>query len=117
MKFSTQVKEVLRTKIREVAACSWLFVRNPGRDITRKRKLDFETMLQCLITMESGSLQKELLENFNFDLNTPTASAFVQQREKILPEAFEFLFQSFNDALSNTRHTGNIACLPATEPL
>ena len=89
---------VLMSKIREVADCSWLFVRNPSSDFTRKRKLDFETTLKCLITMESGSLKKELLEFFHYDSDTATASAFIQQRKKILPEALEFLFRNFNDA-------------------
>lgn len=71
MKFCTRVKQVLRTKLREMAAYSWLFVQNPGRDFTRERKLSFETTLQCLITMEGGSLQKELLSLFQYDLHTP----------------------------------------------
>lgn len=96
VKFSESVKEVLMEKIHEMATNSWMFVRNPGSDFTRKRKLDFETMLQCLIAMESGSLKRELLEIFRFDPDT--ATAFNQQREKILPEALEFLFQDYNKA-------------------
>lgn len=98
MEFCTRVKQVLRAKMREVAAYSWLFVRNPGRDFTRDRKLSFQTTLECLITMESGSLQKELLSLFQYDLHTPTASALIQQRAKILPETLDFLFHNFNDA-------------------
>lgn len=103
MEFSGRVKQVLRTKIQEMAAYSWLYVRNPGRDFTRDRKLNFETTLQCLITMESGSLQKELLSLFQYNPHTPTASALVQQRAKILPEALEFLFHDFNDAFPSYR--------------
>jgi Transposase DDE domain len=96
--FAEKVKAVLLERIHEMAANAWLFVQNPESDFTRKRKLDFETMLQCLIAMESGSLQKELLEMFRFSMDTATASAFYQQRGKILPEALEFLFREFNKA-------------------
>lgn len=98
MSFAEKVKEVLLERIHEMAGNAWLFVQNPESDFTRKRKLDFETMLQCLIAMESGSLQKELLEMFRFRMDTATASAFYQQRGKILPEALEFLFREFNKA-------------------
>lgn len=100
MNFSESVRQVLLEKIQEMAACPGPFVRNPGRDFTRKRKLDFETTIRCLIAMESGSLKKELLEFFHYNPNTATASAFNQQREKILPEALEFLFREFSNAFA-----------------
>ena len=62
MKFSESVKQVLLGKIQEMAASPGSFVRNPDRDFTRRRKLDFATTIQCLIAMESGSLKKELLK-------------------------------------------------------
>lgn len=96
--FAEKVKEVLLERIHEMSANAWLFVQNPESDFTRKRKLDFETMLQCLIAMESGSMQKELLEMFRFNPDTATVSAFYQQRRKILPEAWEFLLCDFNKA-------------------
>jgi len=81
-----------------MAVCPDQFVCKPGSDFTRKRKLDFETTIHCLIAMESGSLKKELLELFRYNPDTATVSAFNQQREKILPKALEFLFQEFNKA-------------------
>lgn len=42
-----------------------------------------------------GTMSKELLEYFDFETNTPTVSAFTQQRSKVLPEAFEYLFKAF----------------------
>ncbi len=35
------------------------------------------------------------MDYFDFNVNTPTVSAYTQQRAKVLPEAFEFLFHSF----------------------
>lgn len=46
--------------------------------------------------MESGSIRKELLEYFHFAVDTPSASAFCQQREKLSLETFWFLFYQFN---------------------
>lgn len=100
MNFSESVKQVLLGKIQEMATCPRSFVRNPDSDFTRKRKLDFETTIRCLIAMESGSLKKELLELFHYNLDTATASAFNQQREKILPEALDFLFREFSKAFA-----------------
>ena len=40
-------------------------------------------------------MNKELLDYFDFNANTPTVSAYTQQRSKVLPEVFEFLFKSF----------------------
>lgn len=41
---------------------------------------------------------QELLDYFDFDVNTATSSAFIQARAKILPEAFEQLLHLFNIA-------------------
>lgn len=101
MQFSESVKQVLLEKIQKMAACPKPFVRNPGSDFTRKRKLDFATTLRCLIAMESDSLKKELLELFQYHPDTATASAFNQQREKTLPHALEFLFQEFNKTFTH----------------
>ncbi|MGE1061315.1 IS4 family transposase [Megasphaera paucivorans] len=103
MNFSESVKQVLLRKIQEMAARPEAFVRNPGRDFTRTRKLDFATTIRCLIAMESGSLKKELLELFHYHYDTATTSAFSQQREKILPEALAFLFQEFNHAFTQNQ--------------
>ncbi len=103
MNFSESVKQVLLGKIQEMAACPRPFVHNPDSDFTRKRKLDFETTIRCLIAMQSGSLKKELLELFHYNPDTATASAFNQQREKILPEALEFLYREFNKAFAQCR--------------
>lgn len=80
-----------------------LFVKKPGQDFTRNRKLPFDAMLQILISMGGNTIYKELLEAQGFDVNTATTSAFVQQRDKILPFALEFLLHEFMQSLSNPR--------------
>lgn len=94
--FATIVKKKLSALIRELSEISALFSQNPNSDFTRNRKLNFETLIHFLLTMEGGTLSKEILEYFSYDLNAVTVSAFNQQRQKLLPEAFEFLFHEFN---------------------
>ena len=85
----------LTSLIDELAQNPCLFLKNPQSDFTRVRKIDFGKFVG--ITMNSGgcTMSKELLDYFDFDVNTPSVSAYTQQRSKVLPEAFEFIFQSF----------------------
>ena len=91
------VKKRLLTLIDNLAKISWLFSENPSSDFTRHRKLDFATVIEILLSMQCGCLRKELQEFFNFSTACPSASAFVQQRNKLLPEALAFLFRAFNE--------------------
>ena len=93
--YPNKLKERLSSLISEMPATSWLYAKNPGKDFTRTRKLPFETIMQLLISMGGNSIYKELLEAQGYDLNTATSSAFVQQRDKLLPSAFEFLLHEF----------------------
>ena len=45
--------------------------------------------------MESKSLTNELIDMFDSSPEMPSASAFVQQRSKIKPDAFKTIFESF----------------------
>ena len=87
--------------------CSYQFSKNPEKDFTRKRKLDFKEMLRILLSMGGKSLKFELMDYFSYDLKTATTAAFVQQREKLLPEAFQFLFHEFTKiSLPSRTHNG-----------
>ena len=99
--YPNTVKETLSSLIHELSMFPDLFVRNPGVDFTRHRKLPLETMLHILIDMGGNSIYKELLESKGYDPNTATSSAFVQQRGKILPCAFEYLLHEFNSSHTN----------------
>lgn len=59
---------------------------------TRKCVLNMETMVNLLLSMQGGSLKKEL---YDADIDV-TASAFVQQRNKIPWTVFEDTFEHFN---------------------
>jgi len=81
--------------IQGVSKNAWLFSNAPGKDFTRNRKLSFETVLKTLLCMEGGNLTNELMKRFGCRADVVSASAFVQQRGKILPEAFETIFRLF----------------------
>ena len=67
-------------------------------DFTRKRKLPFSDVIMIILSMAGCPIREELLDYFDYDINSATASAFVQARAKILPEAFEELLHLFNNA-------------------
>jgi len=96
MTFANQVKQDLLQDIADMAEFPWLFSKNSETDFSRKRKIDFQSLLHFCICMEVGTTRHELLKYFAFDSSTPSNSAFIQQRSKLLPETFPFLFQQFN---------------------
>ena len=57
-------KKQLLSLIDEMAAVPGLFSKNPQSDFSRNRKLNFASTIRFLLTMESGSMKKELLEYF-----------------------------------------------------
>ena len=101
--YPNALKGNLTSLINEMSASPALFVKHPEKDFTRDRKLPFGTVMHLLISIGGNSIYKELLEAQGFDLNTATTSAFVQQRAKILPCAFEFLLHEFTKAFRETK--------------
>ncbi|MCY9644786.1 IS4/IS5 family transposase, partial [Paenibacillus thiaminolyticus] len=101
--YANSLKKTLTSLIREMAAAPAPYVKNPEKDFTRKKKLPFETVMQLLISMGGNSLYKELLESQGYDVNTATTSAFVQQRNKVLPSAVEFLFHAFTQSVTDIK--------------
>lgn len=98
----------LENLISELAENPSLFLKNPSVDFTRNRKINFKTLIG--ITMNSGgcTMSKELLDFFDFNSNAPTVSAYTQQRSKVLPDAFEFIFHEFysNNKGQNKKYEG-----------
>lgn len=99
--YSKIVKYKLISIIKEMGESTELFVKNPGKDFTRNRKLTFEYVINLLLSMGGNSIYRELLEYFKYDAKTATSSAFVQQRGKILPSALEYLFKTFTNSFDN----------------
>lgn len=96
--YADLIKGKLDTVLAEMHENLRLFVNDPEKDFTRKRKLDFKDMLNILLSMGGNSLKLELMKYFSYDTETATCSAFVQQRKKIFPEALEMLFHNFTSS-------------------
>lgn len=101
--FIASTKRTLFKTISDFGKDPSLFVNHPGKDFSRKRKLDFETFVKFTLGMSGKSMNKEILDFFNFSCDSPSNSAFNQQRSKVLPEAFEYLFHEYTSKLHTTR--------------
>jgi len=99
--FASTLKSTLCGLISKMAETPEPFVKNPGVDFTRKRKLPFEDILRIVVSMGGNSINKELLEAYDYDAGTATSSAFIQQRDKIKPFAFEHLFHEFTGSFDS----------------
>ena len=89
------VKRKMDESLEQLCEVSWMFSRHPEKDFTRKRKLSFSKLVSFVLAMEGGTLTTELLKHFGCSLDTASASAFVQQRSKLVPETFPALFDLF----------------------
>lgn len=98
----TEVNIALTDSIQALTNYKWFFSTRPGLDNTRNRKLPFEKVITTILGFSSGTLNHELLDSFQFDPKMPTTSAFIQRRSKIIPEAFETLFQFFTAKLRDS---------------
>ena len=98
-----QVKQILLSEIKKVSDRADEFCLNPGKCFIRKRKLSFETVIRGIIGMESKSLTHELIDMFDSSPEMPSASAFVQQRSKIKPDAFKTIFESFTSKITTKK--------------
>ena len=105
------VKSALENSIQEINSCRWLYCENPNKDFSRCRKLSFIQTVSTVLSFRGGTLNHDLREFFRFDPSLPTSSAFIQQRSKILPEAFEALFHSFTDSVDAGKSDKNFRLL------
>ena len=94
-----QVKNLLVAQIKLVSANAKSFCVDSEKNFSRKRKLTMEKIIAGIIGMGSGSLTNELVDFFNDSSETPTSSAFCQQRCKVSVEAFETVFRLFSKKL------------------
>lgn len=109
MNNSKHLKKVLLNTINTLSLEHREFLINPDIDFTRKRKFSFNEIMTFILCMEAGSIKDELYNYFGLNVDAPSASAFIQQRQKIKPEAFEWLFNSFNQKTqdsNNNLHKG-----------
>ena len=70
------------------------YAKCPDTDFTRSRKLPFNTLVETMLRMEGKSMGNELISAFPKASETPSVSAFFQQRSKLKAGVFDDLFHS-----------------------
>ena len=95
------LRTTLENSIHELDSIHSLYVQNPDADFTRNRKITFSDTCWFLIGLQGKSMPNEVLDFFDHSVTVPTSSAFVQQRKKILTEAWDFLYHTFEQACSD----------------
>ena len=93
------LRERLFSIIRRLGEEPERYARKPGRDFTRKQALTPAVLIRLILAMDEKSIWKGLLGHFHRRIDTPSASTFVHQRQKLLPSALEDLFHRFSDQL------------------
>ena len=101
--YPKHIKNTLLSVIHDMAKHPEDFCCCPGKDFTRDRKLPFEMLLTLLVKMGGRSLRDEMLDCIDFEEMPATVSALVQQRNKLLPEALEYLFREFTNRSHNPK--------------
>lgn len=99
------VKDKFEKAVKEIGSMKEFFIRNPRKNFTRERKLPFETVLTMMVKFSGQSLQNEVSSTYRppdsnkKKVETPTKAAFIEQRNKIRPEAGYALLRAFVDSL------------------
>lgn len=96
----TKIKSLLISAIDSVSSSVSCYVRSPGKDFSRNRKLPADKLIRFLIAEGSSTTKNELLDFFGMSDQSPSSSAFFQQREKLKPEALKKVFDIFTAAVS-----------------
>lgn len=99
MLYAQNVRNLLFEIISNMEIQKQQFIRNPEKDFSRKRKIGFKETIEIILTMEKDTVKRELMKFFNFCSDSPSDAAFNQQRHKLLPVAFEYLFREFTKRL------------------
>ena len=104
----TKIKNLLNSAIDAVSSSICNYVEKPGKDFSRNRKLPADKLIRFLIAEGSSTTKNELLDFFGMSRQSPSSSAFFQQREKLKPEALKEVFDNFTGAISpcTDKHPG-----------
>ena len=103
MSFVKKIDSSLHRAINDIVANKEKYVKNPIVDFTRKRKITMKETITQILSMNGGSLKKELYDLSKIKKTTLTPSAFVQQRSKILSDAFKDIFYHFNKNCNDSK--------------
>ena len=95
-----QIKKHFNSAINEIAEHPQDYCFDPERDFTRKRKISAKDVIKGVINMSGSSLKNEVIDMFMESSDMPTTPAFIQQRDKLKPTAFEAVLNKFTAAIS-----------------
>lgn len=93
------IKQSLLNSIQFLTDYKRDYSRHPETDYTRNRKIPFDKTIAAVLSFRGGTLTNDLLDFFGLDKSIPSSSAFIQQRAKITPVAFEKLFEHFTQSV------------------
>lgn len=99
----SDILNTLKSCISDLSEYPWLFSVTPEANFTRKRKLPFDKVVSAVLAFRSGTLSHEMMNYFGLSPDIATTSAFIQQRAKILPEAFRHLFLHFSQKIQTDK--------------
>ena len=108
-----KIKDAFSDAVNYVASNISQYAVNPDKDFTRARKLGPDKILSFLVSCGSSSTKIELLDFWGLNLDSPSASAFSQQRAKLKPEALKAVFHRFNSSALFTKNTSDYRFLAA----
>lgn len=80
-----------------------MFCKRPGKDFSRNRKQSFQNTILTILSLNGGSLSNEILKKYKYSVNTPSASAFIQQRTKLSDDAMPSLFRLLNEEMDDRK--------------
>ena len=100
MKNISAIRKAFDDAVRTVCTKPSVYAKAPEKDFSRTRKLPLETLVRFMLSSHTESVPKELLKFFRYDVDTPSASAFVQQRSKLRKEIFTDLLYRLNQSFS-----------------
>ena len=90
-----QVRSALFDSIDLIDSFRSLYCVNPGKDFTRSSPLSFSVILRTILGFGTSTVFGELSDQLGGNQVLPTKNAFIIRRQKVLPEAFLFLFREF----------------------
>ena len=94
-----KIKNLFSEAVSSVVSNISQYVIHPEKDLTRNKKFPAYKLLSYMVSCGSSSTKIELLDFFGMASDSPSSSAFNQQRAKLKPEALEAVFHHFNNSI------------------
>lgn len=111
--FHQKIKSLYASSVASIVSDISRYAVNPGRDLSRNKKLPADKLISFLVSEGSSSTKNELLDFFAMDVLAPTSSAFNQQRAKLKADALEAVFKHFNSSINCMGKTSGYRFLAA----